>query len=226
MVLFVTMVVLAVAVATTVTAGNKQHAVLAVTGAVLWTTAAAGLAVVSGVHPVLLALVGASLGYTVHRLTRRALAHRHDQRPTALFLLNRGQRTRTAAPDDITLTLRTIRTLDREQSEREPLHWSVVAAAGTAATALEGYWAYQHLIAGGGVFADLTALAGFAVLATLTVALTGVAGLAVHMRSTPRVDPAPPPMPAPSEMPTIAFTPVQVSKVNRRRSRPTASASR
>ncbi|GAA3386479.1 hypothetical protein [Cryptosporangium minutisporangium] len=235
MVLFVTMVVLAVAVATTVTArdrkrrqgrGQRAMTALSITGGVLWTAAAAGLAVMSGVHPVLLALVGASLGYAVHRLTQRAFATRNEQRPTALFLLNRRRTPRSASADDITLTLDTIRTLDLEQSEREPLHWSVVAAAGTAATALEGYWAYQHLIAGGGVFSDLSALAGFALLATLTVALTGVAGLAVHMRSTPRLDPASQQMPAPSEMPTIAFTPIQVSKGSRRRSRPTASASR
>ncbi|EXG79575.1 hypothetical protein [Cryptosporangium arvum] len=233
MVLFVTMVVLAVAVATTVTVGQKRTlTALAVTGGALWTAAAAGLALMSGVPPLLLALVGASLAYAVHHLTRRALATRDDGLPNALLLFSRRRATRIPAPiettpTDITLTLNTIRVLDAERSRREPLHWSVVAATGIAATALEGYWAYQHLIAGGGVFSDLAALAGFAVLATLTVAGTGVAGLAVHMRTTPRPDSAPQSMPAPSDMETIAFTPITVGTTGRfGRRRPRATAGR
>lgn len=239
MVLFVTMVVLAVTIATTVTSGTRQRhrratAALAIAGGSLWTAAATGLALLSDVPPLLLALVGVSLAYAVHHLTRRAVTSHDDRLPNALLLFSRrrGRPTLPAprpieAPStDITLTLNTIRVLDAERSRREPLHWSVVAAAGTAATALEGYWAYQHLIAGGGVFSDLSALAGFAVLATLTVASTGVAGLAVHMRTVPRADPTPQPMPAPSDMETIAFTPIQpggTGRFGRRRSRAAAS---
>ncbi|MFG1920760.1 hypothetical protein [Cryptosporangium sp. NPDC048952] len=232
MVLFVTMVVLAVAVATTVTAGQKRTlTTLAVVGGALWTAAAAGLALMSGVPPVLLALVGASLAYAVHHLTRHALATRDDGLPNALFLFTRRRTSRIPAPiettpTDITLTLNTIKVLDAERSRREPLHWSVVAAIGATATALEGYWAYQHLIGGGGAFSDLAALAGFAVLATLTVAATGVAGLAVHMRTTPRPDSAPQTMPAPSDMETIAFRPISAGatgRLGRRRSRAAAS---
>lgn len=205
MVLFVTMVVLAVAIATTVTVGHRQraHVALAVTGLTLWAATAAGLAIISGVHPVLLALVGVSVGYAVHHLTRRALDGRAERhRPTALFLAG-GQA--AGSTDETT-----------DDTDREPPHWSVIAAAGTAATALEGYWAYQHQVASGGVFSDLSALVGFTVLATLTVGLTGVAGLAVHMRSTPRIDSTPQPMPAPSDMPTIAFAPLQPAKARRR----------
>lgn len=225
MVLFVTMVVLAVAVATTVTASSRKRSTtaLAVAGGALWTAAAAGLALMSGVPALLLALVGISLGYAAHHLTRHALATRDDRIPKALLLFTR--RRGNSAPmlppietpgSDITLTLNTIRVLEAERSRREPLHWSVVAAIGVAATSLEGYWAYQHLIAGRGVFSDLSALAGFAVLATLTVAFTGVAGLAVHMRTTPRPDSTPQPMPAPSDMETIAFTPIQAGTTERR----------
>jgi hypothetical protein len=225
MVLFVTMVVLAVAVATTVIVNNRKRlmTVLAVVGAALWTVAAAGLALMSGVPPLLLALVGASLGYAVHHLTRHALATNDDRIPNALVLFTRrrGNSGPVLPPmpttgSDITLTLNTIRVLEAERTRREPLHWSVVAAIGIAATSLEGYWAYQHLIAGGGVFSDLPALAGFAVLATLTVAFTGVAGLAVHMRTTPRPDSTPQPMPAPSDMETIAFSPIQAGTTARR----------
>ncbi|TQS43265.1 hypothetical protein [Cryptosporangium phraense] len=223
MILYVTMVALAVAVATTVSSGPRKRGttVIAIVGAALWSAAAAGLAIVGGVPVVLVALVGASLGYAVHRLTRRALETRAESADHALILFgrrrdaHRSMPVRPAGASDITLTLNTIRTLDRAESERRPLHWSVVAAIGTTATTLEGYWAYQHLIAGGGVFSDLGALAGFTVLATLTVALTGVAGLAVHMRSTPRLDPAPQAMPAPSDIETIAFTAMPTPKARR-----------
>ncbi|MFI5958529.1 hypothetical protein [Cryptosporangium sp. NPDC051539] len=225
MVLYVTMVALAVAVATTVISGNPKRSaiVLATIGSALWSAAAAGLAIVSGVPIVLVAFVGASLGYAVHRLTRRALETRPESPDRALILFGRRRdahrslKTRPAGASDITLTLNTIRTLDLAESARQPLHWSVIAAIGTTATALEGYWAYQHLIAGGGVFSDLPALAGFTVGATLTVALTGVAGLAVHMRTTPRADPTPQAMPAPSDMETIAFTAMPTPKALRRR---------
>lgn len=196
MVLFVTMVVAAVAVATTVTTGvrHRQRAigVLALIGVALWTAAAAGLAIMSGVHPLLLAVVGVPLAYAAHDLTRRALgARRHAGRAVA------GQ----------PLAARLLAAA-RGSNRREPLHWSVPAAIGAAATALEGYWAYQHLAASGGVFSDLAALASFTVLATLTVGLTGAGCLALHMHSTHRAE-QPTVALNVSELPTIAFAPLR-----------------
>jgi hypothetical protein len=195
MVLFVTMVVLAVAGATAVTTGVRHRrraiGVLALIGVALWSGAAAGLGIMSGVHPLMLALVGAPLAYAVHDLTRRALTTRaypgrtSVRRPLAARLL-------AAA---------------RGSNRREPLHWSVPAAFGTAATALEGYWAYQHLVTNGGVFSDLGALAGFTVLATLTVGLTGSGCLALHMHSTHRSE-QPTVALNVSELPTVAFAPL------------------
>src|SRR5690349_16282060 len=121
MVLFVTMVVLAVAITTTVTSGNQQRrrratTVLAVAGGALWTAAAAGLALLSDVPPLLLALVGVSLAYAVHHLTRRALTTRDDRLPNALLLFTRRRGATAPVPSpieapstDITLTLNTIR---------------------------------------------------------------------------------------------------------------------
>jgi hypothetical protein len=66
-------------------------------------------------------------------------------------------------------------------TDRPPLRWATVASAGVAAAALEGYGGYQLVVVPqAGV--DLDTIAGVTALATLTIAVTGVMALALHMR--------------------------------------------
>lgn len=70
------------------------------------------------------------------------------------------------------------------RSRVERMHWSVIAALGGAATASELYamtrLATDSLV---GMPQQLAGLAGFSLLAAITVAVTGVSGLGLYQRA-------------------------------------------
>jgi hypothetical protein len=70
------------------------------------------------------------------------------------------------------------------RSRVERMHWSVIAALGAAATASELYamtrLATDSLV---GMPQQLAGLAGFSLLAAITVAITGVASLGLYQRA-------------------------------------------
>lgn len=69
----------------------------------------------------------------------------------------------------------------KERTER--LHWSVTAAFGAATTASELYAAAGIAVTHSGFLERLSALAGFGLVAALTVAVTGVVSLIGYQRS-------------------------------------------